>query len=107
MFELQSYNIYKEMMSVVHCIMCILTKHSESRVSLAHKAGVSIGDVLYMSSSQAILRCSFLSPTYGFIRKVVLIPHHILKERGVFKLSNHSSQCSTRSSELKLKPDAD
>ena len=34
---------------------------------------------------------SFLSPTHGFIRKLLLVPHHIFKERGVFKLSNRSS----------------
>ena len=60
-----------------------------------------------MSSSQATLRCSFLSPTHGFIRKVFLVPHHIFKERGMFKLYNRSSQFATWSSGLKLKSRAD
>ena len=51
---------------------------------------------------KAMFRCSFLSPTYDFIRKVILVPHRISKERGEFKLSNRSSQFATRSCDLKI-----
>ena len=50
---------------------------------------------LFWSSSQAVSRYSFLSTTHGFIGKVLRVPRHIFKERGVFKLSNRSAQFAT------------
>ena len=45
----------------------------------------------HSQSLQAMLRCSFLSPSHCFIKKKILVPHNIFKERGVFKFSNRSS----------------
>ena len=59
-----------------------------------------------MSSSQSMLRCSVLSPIQGFIRKVLLVSHHILKERGVYyPITVHSSRGKVKQIELKLLTD--
>ena len=57
--------------------------------------------------SQAMLLCLFLSPIPGFIRKVFSRSASYIQRKGMFKLSNHSLQFATRSSELKLKPRSD
>ena len=48
-----------------------------------------------LSSSQAMLRCSFLLPTQGFIRKVLLVFRHILQIGYYSSCTNfrHFRQC--------------
>ena len=95
---------------------CILLIHSCRSYAPLKFAGASRGHVLLTNifwwcgldsiiPSYASVFIPLLYP--WLIRKVFLVPYHIFQERIVLKLSNRSSQFTTRLSILKLKLCAD